>query len=188
MVTVVPGNRPVSLKALAFVSVGAVTGTIVAQPFDPVTFLAPLYGVVAGAVGAGVAWLAVKGRWSTTIGVEEWRPQLDAIGDTLRNADRIGQPFVSPAALRAALHSALWHAADAAGQAGGRDVVAAFGAQLDALRATTESALGELESPSIAARKAAVSERLAAAVDELTLPPGPSPEVSGDGRRAETDR
>ena len=188
MVTVVPGNRPVSLKAVGFVGIGAVTGTIVAQPFDPVTFLAPLYGMVAGSVAAGVGWRTVKGRWSTTISVEEWQPHLDAMADTLRNADRIGQPFVSAAALRVALHSALWHAADAAGQAGGRDVLEAFGAQLSALRAATESALEELDSPSIAARKAAVSERLAAAVDELTLQPATSTEMSGDRATGVSDR
>ncbi len=174
--------RPVSTKALVSVSVGAVAGMMLAQPFDTVTFLAPLYGLGIGAVGGAGAWLAVRGRRATTIAVADWRPQLDAIDRILRNADRIGQPFASPRALRAALHSALWHAVNAVGQPGDHDVLGAFDEQLAALADATEATLAELESPSIADRKAAVSERLAAAVRELELAPTTLQELdAGDG-------
>lgn len=176
-VTIGIGTRPVRLKGLVAVGVGAVAGTILAQPFDSVTFVAPLYGLVVGGVGAGVGWSALSGRGSTTIEVEVWRPQLDAICTVLRNADRIGQPFASPPALRSALHSALWHAVSAVGEPGDDDVLHAFDDQLEALRVATESALAELESPSIEARKASVSERLAAAVDEMRLS---SPATTGE--------
>ncbi|HUY22930.1 MAG TPA: hypothetical protein VMV22_11410 [Acidimicrobiales bacterium] len=182
LVTVLPGNRPVSLKALVFVGLGAVTGTIAAQPFDPVTYLAPLYGLLVGGVGAGAGWRALRGRWATTIGVDEWRGELDAILGTLQSVDRIGQPFVSPPALRTALHSALWHAADAVGHPGDRDVLDTFTEQLAALRIATGSALAELESPTIEARKAVVSDQLAAAVDQLSLIPPTARQVqAGEG-------
>ena len=116
-----------------------------------------------------MGWRAVSRRRALTIEVDQWRPQLDAIGRILGNADRIGQPFISPRALRATLHGALWHAVSAADQPGGDEVLATFDAQLTALRQATESTLAELESPSIAARKADVSERLAAVVGELQL-------------------
>ena len=179
------GSRPVSLKALFFVGAGAVGGTILAQPFDPVTFLAPLYGLVVGGVGAGVGWSALRGRGTTTIAVDHWRGRLDAICAILENADRIGQPFVSPAALRSALHSALWHAADAVGQPGEVDVMEAFDEQLTALHAAIEATLLELDSPTIAARKAAVTEHLAAVVEELeALPPAsPGAIAVGDDQR-----
>ena len=176
-VTLGIGTRPVRLKGLVSVGVGAVAGTILAQPFDSVTFVAPLYGLVLGGVGAGVGWSALSGRGSTTIEVQQWRPQLDAICTILRNADRIGQPFASPQALRSALHCALWHAVSALGEPGELDVLHAFDHQLDALRSATETALVELESPSIAARKASVSERLAEAVDEIRLS---SPTTTGE--------
>ncbi|HVC69111.1 MAG TPA: hypothetical protein VNC61_02485 [Acidimicrobiales bacterium] len=173
--TVVLGlhGRPLKLKGLVSVSLGSVAGMMLAQPFDMVTFVAPLYGLVVGGVGAGAGWVAVSRRRAVTIDVEQWRPQLDAIGRILHNADRIGQPFVSPVALRTALHSALWHAIGAADHAGGADVLAAFDEQLTALDQATEATLVELESPSIAARKADVSDRLAAAVRDLG--PAPSP-------------
>jgi len=57
------------------------------------------------------------------------------------------------------------------GPARRHDVLGAFDEQLAALRAATEATLAELESPSIAERKTAVSERLAAAVRELELTP-----------------
>jgi hypothetical protein len=133
--------------------------------------MAPVYGLVVGGAGGAVGWKAVKGRRATTIVVEQWRPQLDAISRILSNADRLGQPFASPPALRVALHSALWHAVTAVGQPGDDDVVAAFDAQLTALRQATDATVVELESPVIAARRAAVTERLAAAVDDLGLPP-----------------
>jgi hypothetical protein len=171
--TVVMGlrPRPLSTKALISVSVGGVAGMMLAQPFDGVTFLAPLYGLALGGVGGGMGWLAVRGRRATTIAVGQWKPELDAISRILQNADRIGQPFLSPAAMRASLHSALWHAVNAVGQPGEQDVIGAFDEQLAALRQATETTLAELESPSIANRKAAVSERLAAAVTELELTP-----------------
>jgi len=168
-VTVGLPPRPMSTKGLASVCLGAVGGMMLAQPFDALTFVAPLYGLVVGAVGGGVAWKAVKGRGATVIEVETWRPQLEAISRILANADRIGQPFASPRALRLALHSALWHAVTAVDQPGGPAVVAAFDEQLDALRAVTETTLVELEAPSIEARTAAVTERLAAAVSEIGL-------------------
>lgn len=175
-------RRPVSTKALVCVSVGAVTGMMVAQPFDVVTFMAPLYGLALGSLGGAAGWVAVRGRRATTIAVADWRPQLDAIGRILGNADRIGQPFVSPPALRTALHSALWHAINAVGQPGDHEVVMAFDEQLAALRDATEATVAELESPSIADRKAAVSERLAAAVSELELAPTVLRQVdAGDG-------
>jgi hypothetical protein len=155
------------MKGLVSVSAGALGGMMLAQPFDALTFVAPLYGLVLG-----------------TIVVDEWRPQLEAIGRILANADRIGQPFASPAALRVALHSALWHAVQAMGQPGDFDVLFAFDEQLAALRQATEATLVELESPSIEARKAAVSERLAAAVSELqTIPTltGPAGTDNGSG-------
>jgi hypothetical protein len=161
--------RPMSTKGLVSVGVGAVAGMMLAQPFDALTFVAPLYGLAIGAVGGAAGWKAVKGRRSTVIEVEAWRPQLDAISGILQNADRIGQPFASPRALRVALHSALWHAVNAIDQPGGRDVIAAFDEQLGALHAATETTLAELESPSIAERKAAVTERLAAAVGDMEL-------------------
>ncbi len=165
--------RPMSTKGLAAVGVGAVAGMMLAQPFDALTFVAPLYGLVIGAVGGGVGWRAVKGRRATTIEVEDWRRQLEAISRILQNADRIGQPFASPPALRVALHSALWHAVHAIDEPGGRDIIVAFDQQLDALRVATETTLVELESPSIAERKAAVTQRLADAAGEieLRLPP-----------------
>jgi hypothetical protein len=158
----------VSTKGLVAVCSGAVAGMMLAQPFDVVTYLAPLYGLVVGGVGGGAGWKAVRGRRATTITLEQWRPRLEAINRILHDADRIGQPFVSPPGLRRALHSALWHAAGAVGQPGERDVLGAFDEQLTALRRATEASLVELESPSIAARKADVSERLAAAVTELS--------------------
>jgi hypothetical protein len=161
--------RPVSTKGLVSVSVGAVAGMMLAQPFDIVSFLAPLYGLILGAVGGGAGWVAVRGRRATTITVEQWRPQLEAISRILQNADRIGQPFASAPALRLALHSSLWHAVHAVGQPGEGAVLGAFDEQLTALRQATEATLVELESPSIAARKADVSERLAAAVTDLSL-------------------
>ena len=58
----------------------------------------------------------------------------------------------------------------------------AFDEQLAALRDATEATVAELESPSIADRKAAVSERLAAAVSELELAPTVLRQVdAGDG-------
>jgi hypothetical protein len=168
-VTLGIGARPVPMKALVSVGVGAVAGTVLAQPFDAVTFVAPLYGLVVGGVGAGLGWTALRGRGSTTIEVERWRPQLEAIGTVLRNADRIGQPFASPQALRSALHSALWHAVNAVGEPGERDVLDAFDEQLGALLTVTGEALVELESPSIEARKASVTERLAAAVEDMRI-------------------
>ncbi len=164
-----PHGRPVALKGLVSVSAGALVGMMAAQPFDALTFVAPLYGLVAGATAAGVGWRAVRGRRALTIDVEQWRPQLDAIGRILSHADRIGQPFVSPPALRAALHGALWHAVGAVDQPGGDEVLATFDAQLGALGQATETTLLELESPSITQRKAEVSERLAAVVGELEL-------------------
>lgn len=59
----------------------------------------------------------------------------------------------------------------AVGEPGDADVLLAFDEQLEALRGATEATLAELESPSIAARKAAVTERLAAAVTEIGLTP-----------------
>ena len=170
-VTLGAGSRPVPMKGLVAVSVGALAGMMVAQPFDAVTFVAPLYGLLLGTVAGAGGWVAVRRRRPTTIVVDEWRPQLETIGRILANADRIGQPFASPAALRVALHSALWHAVQAMGQPGDFDVLFAFDQQLAALRRATESTLAELESPSIEARKVAVSERLAAAVSELHLIP-----------------
>jgi hypothetical protein len=167
-VTVGLRPRPLSTKGLVSVCTGAVAGMMLAQPFDALTYLAPLYGLVVGAVGGGAGWKAVRGRRGTTITLEQWRPRLEAIGRILHDADRIGQPFASPPALRQALHSALWHAAGAVGQPGEDDVLGAFDEQLSALRRATEATLIELESPSIAARKADVSERLAAAVTELS--------------------
>jgi hypothetical protein len=161
--------RPVSTKGLVSVSVGAVAGMMLAQPFDALTFVAPLYGLVVGAVGGAAGWRAVRGRRATIITVDQWRPQLEAIGRILQNVDRIGQPFASPPALRVALHGALWHAVTAVGQPGDRQVLAAFDEQLQALGQATDNTLEELESPTIAARKAAVSERLADAVHELQL-------------------
>jgi hypothetical protein len=171
--TVVMGlrPRPLSTKALVSVGVGGVAGMMLAQPFDAVTFMAPLYGLALGGVGGGMGWMAVRGRRATTIAVAQWKPELDAISRILQNADRIGQPFLSPSALRASLHSALWHAVNAVGQPGEHDVIGAFDEQLTALRQATETTLAELESPSIANRKAAVSERLATAVTELELTP-----------------
>jgi len=99
-----PHGRPVALKGLVSVSAGGLVGMMAAQPFDALTFVAPLYGLVVGAVGSGVGWRAVSRRRAVTIEVEQWRPQLDAIRRILENADRIGQPFVSPPALRAVLH------------------------------------------------------------------------------------
>jgi hypothetical protein len=165
--------KPVSTKGLIAVSGGAVVGMMVAQPLDAVTFLAPLYGLVLGLGGGAVGWRAIRGRGAVTIEIDAWRPQLDAIDRILQNADLIGQPFASPPALRVALHSALWHAVNAVGQPGDADVLAAFDHQLEALRRATENALVELESPSIDARKAAVSERLADAVSEIELLTGP---------------
>lgn len=162
-------RRPVSTKGLVSVSVGAVAGMMLAQPFDPVTFVAPLYGLVLGAVGGAAGWTAIRGRRATTITVDQWRPQLEAIGRILQNVDQIGQPFASPPALRVALHGALWHAVNAMGQPGDHQVLDAFDEQLRALRHATEQTLEELESPTIAARKAAVSDRLADAVRELQL-------------------
>ena len=164
-----PHGRPVTMKGLAAVSAGGLVGMMAAQPFDALTFVAPLYGLAAGAAGAGVGWRAVRGRRAVTIEVEQWRPQLDAISRILANADRIGQPFVSPPALRTALHAALWHAVGAVDQPGGDEVLATFDAHLAALRQATETTLVELESPSITARKADVSDRLAAVVGELQL-------------------
>jgi hypothetical protein len=168
-VTVGIGGRPVSAKGLVAVSGGAVAGMMLAQPFDAMTFVAPLYGLVVGsAVGAG-AWMAVSGRRATVIAVDDWQTQLENIGRILADADRIGQPFASPPALRAALHGALWQAVTAVGEPGDGEVLGAFDEQLTALRQATATTLAELESPSIEARKAAVTERLAAAVDELGL-------------------
>lgn len=161
--------RPVSTKGLVSVSVGAVAGMMLAQPFDALTFVAPLYGLILGAVGGAAGWTAVRGRRATTITVDEWRPQLEAIGRILKNVDHIGQPFASPPALRIALHGALWHAVNAMGEPGAHQVLSAFDEQLTALGQATEQTLEELESPTIAARKAAVSERLADAVRELQL-------------------
>lgn len=161
--------RPVSTKGLVSVSVGAVAGMMLAQPFDALTFVAPLYGLVIGAVGGAAGWTAVRGRRATTITVDQWRPQLEAISRILQNVDRIGQPFASPPALRVALHGALWHAVNAMGQPGDHQVLAAFDEQLRALGHATENTLEELESPTIAARKAAVTERLADAVRDLEL-------------------
>jgi hypothetical protein len=171
--TVVMGlrPRPLSTKALISVGVGGVAGMMLAQSFDAVTFMAPLYGLAVGGVGGGMGWMAVRGRRAATIAVAQWKPELEAISRILQNADRIGQPFLSPAAMRASLHSALWHAVNAVGQPGEQDVIGAFDEQLAALRQATETTLAELESPSIANRKAAVSERLAAAVTELELTP-----------------
>jgi hypothetical protein len=56
-------------------------------------------------------------------------------------------------------------------QPGDGDVLVAFDEQLTALGRATDATLAELESPSIAARKADVSERLAEAVAELELTP-----------------
>jgi hypothetical protein len=170
-VTVGIHPRPVSTKGLVSVGVGSVAGMMLAQPFDAVTFLAPVYGLVIGTVGGAAGWVAIRGRRATTIVVDEWRPQLDAISRILQNADRIGQPFASPRALRVTLHSALWHAVTAMGQPGDFDIIMAFDQQLTALRAATEATLAELESPSIEARKAAVTERLAAAVLDMELLP-----------------
>jgi hypothetical protein len=162
-------SRPVPFKGLVSVSLGAVGGMMLAQPFDPVTFLAPLYGLAIGTAAGAAGWVAVCRQRPTIILVDDWRPQLDAISRILRNADRIGQPFASPTALRVVLHSALWHAIQAMDEPGDFDVLFAFNEQLAALRQATETALTEIESPSIAARRAAVSDRLAAAVNELEL-------------------
>lgn len=174
--------RPVSAKGLASVSIGAVAGMMLAQPFDAVTFVAPLYGLALGCAGGAAAWTAVHRRRATTIVVDEWRPQLDTISRILRNADRIGQPFASPPALRVALHGALWHAVHAVGQPGDGDVLVAFDEQLKALGRATDTTLAELESSSIAARKADVTERLAEVVAELELTPArdPHPLATGD--------
>jgi hypothetical protein len=51
-------------------------------------------------------------------------------------------------------------------------VLGAFDQQLAALRQATESTLLELEAPLIEARKAAVSERLATAVNEIEFTTG----------------
>jgi hypothetical protein len=169
LVTLGRRPRPLQAKGVLAVGAGAVAGTMLAQPFDPVTYLAPLFGLVIGGVGGAAGWISVRGRGSVTITVEQWRPQLDTISRILRNADRLGQPFASPASLRVTLHSALWHAVEAVGQPGDADVLEAFDHQLAALLRATETALSELESPSIAARKAAVSERLADAVSELEM-------------------
>jgi hypothetical protein len=172
------------MKALVSVSIGAVGGMMLAQPFDVVTFLAPVYGLVAGTTAGATGWAIVRRRRATVIVVDDWRPQLEAIGRILANADRIGQPFASPAALRVALHSALWHAVQAMGQPGDFDVLFAFNEQLAALRRTTEATLVELESPLIEARKAAVSERLAAAVSEIQM----HPTLIGPTRTSDDDR
>ncbi len=161
--------RPVSAKGLASVGIGAVAGMMLAQPFDALTFVAPVYGLVLGAAGGAAGWVALRGRRATTIAVDDWRPRLEAISRILQNADRIGQPFASPEALRVALHGALWHAVTAVGQPGDDEVLRAFDEQLTALRRTTDATLIELEAPSIAQRKAAVSERLADAVSEIDL-------------------
>ena len=97
--------------------------------------------------------MAVHRRQPAIIVVDEWRPQLDDISRILRNADRIGQPFASPPALRVALHSALWHAIEAMDEPGDFDVLFAFTEQLAALRRATEETLTEIEAPSIAVRK-----------------------------------
>lgn len=162
-------TRPVSGKAALFVGAGAIAGVILAQPFDPLTLFAPVYGLVAGGAAAGAGWLAVRGRGSVTILVDEWQPQLDTIREVLRNADLLGQPFVSPSALRSALHSALWHAARAVDEPGGAQVVEAFDDQLHALSSATASALSEIEAPSIEAGKAAVSMHLAEILAEIGL-------------------
>lgn len=176
-------GRPVAAKGLGWVAVGGVAGMFAAQPFDTVTFTAPLAGLVLGAAAGAAGWRAVRGRGSVTLVVEDWRLELEAVAAVLQNADRLGQPFVSPPALRATLHGALWHAALSQEEAGGRHVRAAFDEQLASLQAATDTALLEIESAAIAARRAAVSERLAAAVEELTLslPPGaPGPEADTD--------
>jgi hypothetical protein len=183
MVTVGLRPRPVSAKGLATVSVGAVLGMMLAQPFDALTYVAPLYGLMVGGVGGAVGWRAVKGRGAVTIIVEQWRPQLDSIGRILQNADLLGQPFASPRALRVALHNALWHAVTAAGQPGDFEVFVAFDHQLTALRHATEATVAEVESPSIEARKAAVSERLAAAVSELVPEPALPEPATGPAAR-----
>jgi hypothetical protein len=164
--------RPVSTKGLAAVSVGGVLGMMLAQPFDAVTFVAPLYGLLVGAGGGAVGWVSVKGRRATTIAVADWRPQLDVIERILADADRLGQPFLSAPGLRSALHSALWHAVRAVDEPGAAQVLGAFDQQLAALGQATESALVELEAPLIEARTAAVSERLATAVSEIELTSG----------------
>lgn len=176
-------GRPLSAKGLGFVGIGAVAGTLVAQPFDVVSFTAPLVGLVAGAAGGAGCWLAVRGRGSVTLAVADWRPELEAIATVLDNAERLGQPFVSPPALRATLHAALWHAALSLDEPGGHHVRADLDEQLASLQAATEGALMELESAAIAARRAAVSERLAAAVEELTssLPGLGGPSEPGAG-------
>jgi len=174
--------RPVSTKGLVSVSAGAVVGMMLGQLFDAVTFVAPLYGLVLGATGGAAGWTAVRRRRAVVISVDEWRPQLESIGRILRNADAIGQPFVSPPALRLSLHAALWHAVQAVDEPGDATVLAAFDEQLAALRRATEATLAEIESPSIEARTADVSERLADAVHdlELSVPAGEQHRSVGD--------
>lgn len=84
--------RPVSTKGLVSVTVGGVVGMMVAQPFDAVTFVAPLYGLMVGSVAGAVGWISVRRRRASIIQVDDWRAQLETISRILQNADRIGSP------------------------------------------------------------------------------------------------
>ena len=150
-------------------SVGAVAGMMLAQPFDAVTFVAPLYGLVVG------RWAAPRlGGASAVDGPppsgREWRPQLEAISRILpeRRPDR--PTFRLPR--RPCAWLCIGSLACRPGHGPARATSMSWSPSTNssaALRRATEATLVELESPSIAARKAAVSERLAAAVTELAV-------------------
>lgn len=174
-VVVTPAGRVFTTRAVVAVGVAATAGMLVAQPFDPVSVTAPLWGLVAGGGAGAGAWLAVRGRHSVTVDGEAWMARLDAVDRVLRDVARVGQPFISPTGVRAALHSALWHAALAEAEPGGDVVIAAFDAQVAALGEAAAQAAAELEHPVIEARTQAVTDRLGAATSELSdlcSPPG----------------
>ena len=177
-VTVGLPPRPMSTKGLAAAAAGALAGMMLGQLFDAVTFAAPLYGLVLGAGAGGVGWRAVRGRWSAVVAVEAWRAELDAMARILANADRLGQPFVSPPALRRALHGALWEVVTGSDEPGHGAVAAAFDAELAALDEALEAAVVEVQAPAVAQRRAAVTERLAVVVAELERL-GPTEPIGG---------
>lgn len=166
-VVVGPTGRVVTTRGAAAVAAGAVAGMLAATPLDGVSLAAPLLGLGAGAAASGSGWLAVRGRHSVRVDAARWVPRVTAADAVLADATRIGQPFVSPAGLRATLHSALWHAATAEGLPGDDEVLGAFDEHVGRLGRAVSEALAELERPAIEARARAVSERLAAAATEI---------------------